>query len=136
MSTAIDPWAEVLLKKATEDEMVLSWEDIPDGPFGFHAQQSVEKLIKALLCQLNIAFDYTHNLPKLANQLVEAGEALPPTPVELEALNKFAVVYRYEDIPCLVIPDKEAAIATVVQIREFVMGRIRELSCGDGPSSV
>jgi HEPN domain-containing protein len=66
MSSAIDPWAEKLLLKASEDEASIQIDGLRDGPFGFHAQQAVEKLIKALLSQMNISFDYTHNISKLA----------------------------------------------------------------------
>ena len=104
MSNAIDPWAEKLLLKAAEDEASIQIDELPDGPFGFHAQQAVEKLIKALLSQLSIAFDYTHNIDKLAQQLDEAGEKLPVGSVPLAELNKFAVVYRYDSIPNLEIP--------------------------------
>jgi hypothetical protein len=90
----------------------------PEGPFGFHAQQTVEKLIKALLSQLSIPFDYTHNISKLAQQSEEAGEKLPPVSVALADLNKFAVIYRYDSIPSLEIPDRPVIIATVRLIRE------------------
>lgn len=69
MSSALDPWAEKLLFKAAEDEASIQIEEMPDGPFGFHAQQAVEKLIKALLSQLSTPFDYTHNISNLAQQL-------------------------------------------------------------------
>ena len=44
--------AQVLLLKAAEDETILVAAEVPDSIFGFHAQQAVEKLIKALLSQL------------------------------------------------------------------------------------
>jgi hypothetical protein len=43
-------------------------------------------------------------------------------------LNKFAVVYRYDSIPNLEIPDRPAAIETVRLIREHVVTRIDALS--------
>jgi HEPN domain-containing protein len=128
MSSGIDPWAEKMLLKAAEDEASIQLDELPDGPFGFHAQQAVEKLIKALLSQLSIAFDYTHNIAKLAQQLDDAGEKLPAVPVPLTELNKFAVVYRYDSIPNLEIPDRPAAIETVRLIREHVVARIAALS--------
>ena len=123
----IDPWAEKLLLKAAEDEAVVHAEGMPDGPFGFHAQQSAEKLLKALLSQMGIAFEYTHDLARIAAQLVQLGENLPQTPVELADLNRFAVVYRYDTIPMLEIPDRPAAIETVCILREHVLARIATL---------
>ena len=128
MSSPIDPWAEKLLFKAAEDETSIQIEEMPDGPFGFHAQQAVKKLIKALLSQLSIPFDYTHNISKLEQQLEEAGEKLPPVSVALVDLNKFAVIYRYDSIPSLEIPDRPAIIETVRLIREHVVARIAALS--------
>jgi hypothetical protein len=113
-----------LLFKAAEDETSIQIEEVPDGPFGFHAQQAIEKLIKALLSQLSIPFDHTHNISKLAQQVDEAGEKLPAVSVALADLNKFAVIYRYDSIPSLEIPDRPAIIATVRLIREHVVARI------------
>ena len=128
MSNDLDPWAEKLLLKAAEDKASIQISEIPDGPFGFHAQQAVEKLIKALLSQLGIAFDYTHNVNKLAQQLEEAGENLPAVAVALSELNKFAVVYRDDSIPNLEIPDRPAAIDSVRLIREHIHARIIALT--------
>ena len=114
--------------KAIEDESVLKWEDAPDGPFGFHAQQAAEKLIKALLSQLGIEFDYTHDLARLVIQLGDVGEHLPSTPIALADLNRFAVVYRYDSIPNLEIPDRNGAKETVRILREHVVARIAALS--------
>jgi len=124
----LDPWAEKLLLKATEDETAIQIAAMPDGPFGFHAQQAVEKLITALLSQLSIAFDYTDDISKLALQLEEASEKLPVVPVALSELNKFAVVYRYDSTPNLEIPHRPAVIETVRLIREHIHARIVALS--------
>jgi HEPN domain-containing protein len=85
-------------------------------------------LLKALLSQLGVAFDYTHDVPKLALQLAHLGEALPETPVALGELNRFAVIYRYDSIPNLEIPDRENAIETVRLLREHVTLRIAALA--------
>jgi len=71
--TGIDPQAETLLVKAAEDEVVLQFAGIPPGPFGFHVQQAAEKLIKALLSQLQIEFVRTHDLVELSGLLKQAG---------------------------------------------------------------
>ena len=124
----IDPWAKKLLQKAAEDETVLHAEEVPDGPFGFHAQQAVEKLFKALLAQKQILFDRTHDVTKLATQLADASETLPVTPTHFSELNQFAVVYRYDSIPLLEIPDRPATIETVRILREHITARIAALT--------
>jgi hypothetical protein len=128
MSNGIDPWVKTLLLKAAEDEAAIQIDEVPDGPFGFHAQQAVEKLIKALLSQLGIAYDRTHDVTKLAQQLSGVGECLPVGPTLLSELNHFAVVYRYDSIPDLAIPDRPAIIETVRLIREHITARIAALS--------
>jgi hypothetical protein len=40
--------AQILLIKAAEDEAILQTDCVSDSILGFHAQQAVEKLIKAL----------------------------------------------------------------------------------------
>ena len=73
--------AQVLIIKAAEDEQTLTMEDLPEAILGFHAQQAVEKLIKALLSQLGVPFELTHNLARLESLLDAAGESLPDTPI-------------------------------------------------------
>ena len=72
--------------------------------------------------------DRTHDVRKLASRLEEAGEVLPVAPIPLSDLNQFAVVYRYDSIPDVEIPDRMEAIETVRLIREYVVARIRGLS--------
>ena len=128
MSSGIDPWAEKMLLKAAEDEASIQLDELPDGPFGFHAQQAVEKLIKALLSQLNIPFEKTHDLARLTKLLNAAGEPLPPTPMPLGDLNDFAVFYRYDLLFQFAAPDREDVRSTVRLIREHVLARIATLS--------
>src|ERR1035438_4523066 len=96
MSTTQPTQAQILLIKAAEDEQALFGAGLSDSILGFHAQQSIEKLIKALLAQLNVPFELTHNLGRLRTALVTAGESLPATPIPLDQLSDFAVVYRYD----------------------------------------
>jgi hypothetical protein len=77
MTAGINRQARILLDKAAEDEAVLLLDGVPDGPFGFHVQQAIEKLFKALLCQLNVEFRHTHDLRPLVVLLMAAGESIP-----------------------------------------------------------
>ena len=131
MSNPVSPadiWAGKLLLKAAEDESVLQIPEVPDGPFGFHAQQAVEKLFKALLLKLGFPLERTHDLEKLSSQLTSVGERLPATPLQITDLNRFAVIYRYENIPSLEIPDRPASIETVRILREHILSRIAALT--------
>jgi HEPN domain-containing protein len=75
--------AQILLIKAAEDEQTLALDNLPEAILGFHAQQAVEKLIKALLAELNVPFEKTHDLSRLKKLLDAAGESLPVTPMQL-----------------------------------------------------
>ena len=64
----------------------------------FHAQQAVEKLLKAALVKRGLVFSRTHNLSHLAEMLKQAEVPLP-LPVEVLArLNPYAVIFRYDDL--------------------------------------
>lgn len=125
---AIDRHAQVLLIKAAEDEAVLHVAGIPDGPFGFHVQQAIEKLLKALLSQLSIEYKFTHDLNQLELQLKDAGEALPAGLEDFSSIGTFAVTHRYDDIPEFHVLSRPAAIETVRLIRQHILARIAALS--------
>jgi hypothetical protein len=87
---------QTLLIKASEDEKALESDCLSDSIRGFHSQQAVEKLLKALLSARSIPFALTHDLGRLEILVVAAGEILPATPLALGDLSDFAVVYRYD----------------------------------------
>lgn len=64
---------------------------------GFHAQQSVEKALKAVCALRSIEVRPTHDLAALAQALQDNGVELPLPIDDLRVLNPFAVEYRYDD---------------------------------------
>lgn len=128
--------AQILVLKAAEDEQILDADEISEAIRGFHAQQAVEKLLKALLAQLGVDYELTHNLDRLVVALQAAGEVLPRTPLALNELNDFSVFYRYDLLFQYAVPEKEDVLASVRLIREFVVGRIAALSASPLSPSV
>jgi HEPN domain-containing protein len=128
MSNAQHTRAQIFLIKAAEDEAALHAEGNPETVLGFHAQQSVEKLIKALLSQLGVPLELTHNLTRLQTVLIAAGETLPTTPLLLDELTDYAVVYRYDLLTEQIGPERVDLITTVRILREHVVARIAALS--------
>ena len=128
MSTTPPTQAQILLIKAADDEKVLHSDGLSESILGFHAQQAVEKLMKALLSQLSVPFELTHNLERLETLVKANHEMLPTTPVPLVDLTDFAVVYRYDLLFQTVAPNRADLIETVRIIREHIFRRIAALS--------
>ncbi len=91
--------ARMILSAARRDlqalENMLDPEAFPSAIFGFHAQQTVEKSLKAWLALLDQDFPRTHNIRQLIVLLEQTGVDVDPwwNFVELTA---FAVQFRYE----------------------------------------
>jgi len=66
-----------------------------DSLAGFHAQQAVEKALKAVLSQAGVAFRRTHDLAELLDLLTDSGLPAPPHADHLDELNPYAVEMRY-----------------------------------------
>jgi len=64
-----------------------------DEAIGFHAQQAVEKCLKAVLSLHQISFRKTHDLGELIDLLADSGQSVPPNADELDFLNPFAVTF-------------------------------------------
>jgi HEPN domain-containing protein len=93
--------ALLLVRKAESDEAILDKllddVDIPDDALGFHAQQAIEKRLKAVLAFHGVTFDRTHSLAYLTSLLEHHGIELPAGRDEIEGLTPWAVAARYED---------------------------------------
>ena len=125
MSTPPEPpdLALLLSRKAAGDEdVVRRLIDIPevmDETLGFHAQQAVEKLIKAVLVRNGVAYDRTHNIAYLLTLLDGAGVDPPGVSREdLIALSPWAVQFRYDDEAHAVL-DRPAARRAVEKTRAW-----------------
>ena len=90
----------LLVRKAEADESVLDKllddPDIPDDILGFHAQQAIEKRLKAVLAFHEVAYDRTHSIGYLTSLLEHRGIELPGGREQIEELTPWAVVARYE----------------------------------------
>lgn len=87
--------ARTLYTLARAEESTLSL-PLPDHVFGFLAQQSYEKYMKALLSARDNDFPRNHDLVALQRLLAAGGETLPETPMDLADLQPYAVQLRYE----------------------------------------
>lgn len=115
--------ARVLLEKARGDELALRTlsgvGEVPDELLGFHAQQAVEKLLKAVLARHGVAYEFRHDLEYLGELLDGAGLGRPPDFERALALTPWAVEFRYEDPPSGLAFDRSAAVELVASIRAW-----------------
>jgi hypothetical protein len=120
--------ARVLLARAIDDETLIRKvspdADIADAIVGFHAQQAVEKLIKAVLAVRSVAFMKSHALSYLIGLVEENGIETPEGLAEADVLSPWAVEFRYEgeEPPAL---DRSAALTLVGQIRTWAENEIK-----------
>lgn len=123
---------QLLLHKAHQDEAVLakllSDEEIDDEIIGFHAQQAVEKLLKAWLAHLGLDYPKVHRLEALVDLLEANGKLLPDDLANLGHLTPFATAFRYEDLPLTAAFDRAEALAWVQRLRAFVESQIGPLA--------
>lgn len=89
---------------------------------GFHAQQAVEKSIKAVLAAKGIEIPYTHDLGFLLD--VTAGDDIEPPPLvaQSEWLTPWAVAARYGTTEARL--DGDAALRAAVEAVTWADERI------------
>ncbi len=114
--------ARKLLRRADDDatlvRRVLDDADIADAIVGFHAQQAVEKSIKAVLAAREIAYGKTHQLEYLIRLLSKHEIEAPSFVADAVELNPWAVEFRYEedDEPPL---DRHATLSFIEDVRRW-----------------
>jgi HEPN domain-containing protein len=120
-----DPKAEaaVLARKAEDDAKAMQWlaskSEISDEIIGFHAQQAVEKWLKAVLGSRGIAFEYTHDLHRLITEVTTAVGEFPFDTPEVVALTEHAVPLRYDEILDTEPLDRQGVVRLVEEIGEW-----------------
>lgn len=120
--------ARVLLARAINDETLVRKvspdTDIADAIVGFHAQQAVEKLIKAVLAARGVAFMKSHALSYLIGLVEEHEIGAPKELSEADVLSPWAVEFRYEgdEPPAL---DRSAALTLVEQVRTWAENEVK-----------
>lgn len=92
--------------------------EIDDEVVGFHAQQAVEKCLKAVLVRHRIEQRKTHDLQRLVDLLIENNPPIPPLREGIELLGPFAVELRYDFITTEPL-DRQQARTVVVAVRSW-----------------
>lgn len=119
----------MLAAKAAGDQVTMDRlagdEDIPDEAVGFHAQQAVEKFLKATLAAGGVEPPRTHDLAYLLSLINESGMAPPPAAADLKALVPWAREFRYEE-PLGATLDRTRTVEIVHGVREWAAQHLSE----------
>ena len=123
--------ARMLLDAATRDvdavRAMSRSDEIPDEAFGFHVQQTAEKLLKAWIALLGEVYPPTHNIEELLNLLASRGAAVDPFG-DLVDYTPYAVEFRYAGVDPGAEPiDREGALALVQALLERVRRWLAEV---------
>ena len=126
MSALITEW----INKGEGDRLTAKREsEVIDAPnwdaVCFHAQQAVEKYLKALLQQEEIPFSRTHDLAQLLRALLSKFSELELLLDDLEWLTTFAVEIRYPGESALE-DDAKQAIRIMEGAIELISSHFRQ----------
>jgi HEPN domain-containing protein len=123
--------ARLLAAKADEDLHVLDVlckdQATADAIWGFHAQQAVEKLLKAALTGAGVRFPFTHRLLELADLLADAQDSLDEKFEPLLDLTPYAVQFRYPNLaPAAKEPplERDSILKLINELRHVVRSRL------------
>ncbi|HEX6508001.1 MAG TPA: HEPN domain-containing protein [Chloroflexota bacterium] len=117
-----------LLALARQDEQaasVLEAAAMADALVGFHYQQAVEKLLKALLAERGVDFPKTHDLVRLLRLTRAENYDVPAVEEDLARLAPFAVTMRYETVEEVKQLDRPRVKMLVRQLRSWVEEALR-----------
>ena len=123
--------AKTLVEKAAGDVATLraiaESRNVPDEAIGLHAQQAVEKALKAVLALSGVRYPFTHDIDRLV-ELVEAeGLELSASLREAGQLTPWALAHRYESAPSL-----DAGRQNMLALASEAVSWARELVQGAG----
>jgi hypothetical protein len=121
-------YAHLLLRKAQSHRNVLDHVGLDptfaDMIVGFHAQQAIEKLIKAVLSDNQIAYPRANDLDRLLHLLEAEQITQPPGAQQLGRLTPWATYLRYEDPPEPISLDRPATITLVDDVADWASALI------------
>lgn len=114
------------IKKAEKDYRLIEHLIVQEEPFfdqiGFHAQQAVEKYLKAYLTHKQVDFPKTHDLKKLLDLVATVNEGLAKNLDDVQEVTEYGVEIRYPgDFPDMNKDDAIRAVELARMAREKIM---------------
>jgi HEPN domain-containing protein len=117
-------WLEIALEDLQTGVAALNRRPPLARTAAFHAQQAVEKALKAFLVWKAVEFEKIHDLEELAELCVRADAAFAGWPTRLAPLTAFAVRFRYPGPPRPMLEQVRAAMVIAEEVWEFVTARL------------
>lgn len=122
--------ARLYLDKGRDDELVAErlapMADVPDSGVGFHAQQAIEKYLKAVLALNEVRVQKTHEIGALLGQVAELGLDLPDGVGLALELNPYSVLERYPLAPESEPLDRATVLDLVARMRAWCAELVEE----------
>ena len=117
---------EMLTLAMRDAVAVHAFKKLPELDFsiiGFHAQQSVEKCLKAVMAVHELEFPRTHELATLHALLVTNGVEVPFSTAVLNRLTPYAVTSRY-NLERDELLDESQASELVTQVQAWATSKV------------
>ena len=103
----------------------LAADDVPTDTICFHAQQAIEKLLKALLIANGRDITKTHDLVKLLTDAADIATELLQYEEQMEEISEYGVAIRYPDGICdPTMEEASHAYEIAVTVRELIIGKL------------
>lgn len=116
--------ARILLNKAGEDATAVREfagnPEIADSIIGFHAQQAVEKWLKAVTAASGVRHSAIHDIDRLIEIVEAAGIAVPLDRDRLAVLTQYAVPLRYDELLDAESLERGVLVALVDEVAAWV----------------
>lgn len=116
--------SRILLKKAEEDATAVREfagnPEIGDSIIGFHAQQAVEKWLKAVTAASGVRHSTIHDIDRLIEIVEATGIEVPLDRDRLAVLTQYAVPFRYDELLDAESLEREVLVALVDEVAAWV----------------
>jgi HEPN domain-containing protein len=105
--------------------------EITDEIVGFHAQQAIEKWLKAAMANCGLEEVRIHDIGRLVELLEKEGAELPEVRDKLDELTIYAVPLRYDELLDAEPLDRDTTIAMVDEVGRWAEARLSEVAADD-----
>ena len=115
--------AKGLLMKAENDFTLIRLALENEGPYDgvcFHAQQAIEKMLKAILAFHDHVYPKTHQLSRLQSLCLEVDPTLLIQEFEFEQISAYATGGRYDEFFEPEFETAQLAYETALEVRKIV----------------